>query len=115
MVGRQKLPTKDELRRYRALQELGCIACRVNGVTRGAIPEIHHLVEGNKRLGNAYTIPLCTWHHRGEASSQWEKLKGPSLATSKREFVAEYGTERELLDAVNKILEHQGLQLSRAC
>ena len=111
MVGRQKPPTKDELRRYHALQELGCIACRINGVSHGAIPEIHHLVEGNKRLGNDYTIPLCAWHHRGEAASQWEKLKGPSLARSKREFIAEYGTERELLDAVNKIIERQGLQL----
>ena len=115
MVGRQATTTKDELRRYCALKELGCIACRINGVTREAIPEIHHLVEGNRRLGNAYTIPLCTWHHRGEASSQWEKLKGPSLARSKRKFIEEYGTERELLEAVNKILEHQGLQLSRAC
>ena len=111
MVGRQAPPNKDEIRRYRALKELGCIACRINGVTRVAIPEIHHLVEGNKRLGNAYTIPLCTWHHRGEASSQWEKLKGPSLARSKREFIEESGTERELLESVNKILMRQGLQL----
>src|SRR5574337_2071633 len=107
MVGKQKNITKSDRFRFNALKDIGCICCKLDGICPNIPTEIHHLVEGNNRLGNTYTIPLCTWHHRGEASSQWEKLKGPSLARSKREFVAEYGTERELLDAVNKIVEHQ--------
>lgn len=105
MVGRQKPPTKDELRRYRALQELGCIACRINGIY-GVPAEIHHLVEGNKRLGNDYTLPLCGFHHRGEAENSIERLKGPSLALNKRAFIDEYGSERELLVRVNRLLEN---------
>lgn len=105
MVGRQPTPTKSEQRRYRALKELGCIACRING-NYGVPAEIYHLVEGNKRLGNDYTIPLCGFHHRGAAENSIERLKGPSLAINKRAFVEEYGSERELLAVVNHLLEH---------
>lgn len=108
MVGRQIPPTQAEQARFRKLIDLGCIACRINGVvTRGAI-EIHHLVEGNKRLGHSFTIPLCIWHHRGVAESTMEMLKGPSLARNKRAFLEEYGTERQLLDAVNRLIQAAG-------
>lgn len=105
MVGRQPTPTKSEKRRYRALKELGCIACRING-NYGVPAEIHHLVEGNKRLGNDYTLPLCAFHHRGVAENSIERLKGPSLALNKRAFVDEYGNEHELLARVDRLLKN---------
>ena len=92
------------LRRFRALQDLGCIACGHNGVWH--VPcDIHHITEGHDRLGDEYTIPLCAFHHRGIAENVWDKLRGPSLARSKRDFVNEYGTERELLAETNRLIK----------
>lgn len=99
---------KRDRRRFADLQILGCICCTKEGRIREA--EIHHLVEGRKRLGHQATIPLCPWHHRAlppldgmdEATS--EKLLGPSLARNKREFIARYGTEHDLLDEINSWL-----------
>lgn len=86
-------------RRYDLLQQIGCIACSIEGAGYAA-PDCHHIVEGNKRLGDEYTLPLCPWHHRGVLPSK----PGPSLAKSKREFVARYGTERELLEKVDRLI-----------
>jgi hypothetical protein len=52
---------------------------------------------------------LFTFHHRGEPvdgySTEWMTcMYGPSLALNKRAFVARYGTERELLAEVDKLI-----------
>lgn len=104
-----KPPTKDERARFQRLQEMGCVCCRLF-TGRYRAPDIHHLVEGGRRLGHSYTVPLCEWHHRGLPPAPWnanlaEMWLGPSLAASKRRFVAVFGTERELLDLTNQRLE----------
>ena len=89
--------------RFERLKDIGCVACLKQGYHR--LAEIHHLVEGY-RLGHDWTIPLCEWHHRGVpptmamTKAQARQLLGPSLAETKRQFVGEYGTERELLEEV---------------
>lgn len=55
--GVRGMTTKADLARFRALQKLGCIACRQRGVF--SQPDIHHLLSGGRRRGNRYTIPLC--------------------------------------------------------
>ena len=92
------MSSKSDLKRYDRLQQIGCIAC-IKDMKYGVSPDIHHLVEGNKRLGNKFTLPLCPWHHRGVGHGN-----GPSLALNKKAFVAQYGTERELLKEVNEKL-----------
>lgn len=105
-----KQPTKAERARFQRLQEMGCICCRIFA-GRYRAPDIHHLVEGGRRLGHSYTIPLCEWHHRGLPPDPWgspplaERFLGPSLAISKRRFKAVFGTEREMLATTNKRLE----------
>ena len=100
-------PTKAQQARLDALSEMNCIACEKG---KDAFkPEIHHLVDkGNRRVsgGHDATIPLCAWHHRGIPPYGWsaaatDEMLGPSLALSKRRFIAQYGTERELLAEVN--------------
>jgi hypothetical protein len=104
-----------DLRRYEKLRDIGCIACRIKGYTIPCGPvEIHHLVDkGYRRLsgGNQATIPLSSWHHRGEPiidhSVTWMRsMFGPSMRLESREFTKVYGTQRELLARVNAILEH---------
>lgn len=95
MVGKTSTPTKADRARFIHLREVGCICCRKDGRINREI-DIHHIVEGSRRLGHQYTLPLCIWHHRGIGPEGYtaellESAYGPSLALSKRAFVARYG------------------------
>lgn len=106
--------TPDQRDRWDRLRIHGCICCKKSGRIRA--PEIHHLVEGMKRLGHDFTIPLCPWHHRAEPpfmemrKSEALEWLGPSLAESKRQFTEYYGTERELLEEVNLWLDQRAAE-----
>lgn len=110
MVGKTKSPTKADRRRFDALKDMGCIASRLRGLGYVA-PDIHHLVEGGRRLGHQYTIPLAPWHNRGDLPEQCaneaeaREILGPSMYRHKRDFVREFGTERQLLDIINEWLD----------
>lgn len=104
-----KSHTKADKARFQRLQELGCICCRLWAGRYRAI-DVHHLLSGGVRAGHQDTIPLCPWHHRGVCPPGYgvrsaEHALGPSLAISKREFKAAFGTERELLEITNQRLE----------
>lgn len=96
---RGKPGTKAEQRRKDAMRELGCIACILNGEPSGyryeGICEIHHMLAGNKKLGEAFTVPLCEFHHTGPVIS-WHKTR--------RRFRERYGSDLDLIDKVNKLL-----------
>lgn len=69
----------------RRAAEHGCVACLQDGIQSPA--SIHHIVQGNRRLGHLFSIGLCWQHHQGP--------EGVHMA--KRSFVARYGSELELL------------------
>lgn len=103
-----------DLKRYDALREMGCVACRSERGLVGILPaEVHHLVDKGYRKhsgGNQATIPLCHWHHRGEPiidhSVTWMRnMFGPSMRLESKEFAKVYGTQRELLARVNEMLK----------
>lgn len=103
-----KAHTAADSERFRRLGEMGCIVCRQNF---GAFvqSEVAHLTDGGRRTGHQRTIPLCPWHHRAVPtgdipSTQMLIIYGPSFAKSKRDFVAAFGTELELLEATDKWL-----------
>lgn len=102
MVGRTERITASDRKRFRALQDIGCICCLLDGY-RNIPAEIHHITEAGRRLGHDHTIPLCPWHHRSAAESVYDHFKGPSLAKGKRDFEERYGTEIELLAKVNRM------------
>jgi len=84
------------------IPEIGCLACATSGKYR--LAQVHHIVETN-RLGHAATIGLCPWHHMGQLGESGSvALFGPSLAENKRDFVALYGTERELLELQDSLI-----------
>ncbi|HRH76082.1 MAG TPA: Ref family recombination enhancement nuclease [Cellvibrionaceae bacterium] len=83
------------------LAALGCIACRHLGFI-GTPAEIHHLRDGAgmaQKTSHFEAIPLCPIHHRGTAG-----LKFPSIHMSKHDFIATFGTERELLEEVLSLI-----------
>jgi hypothetical protein len=90
--------------RFDRLVEIGCIAClRDPDLGFWVEPEIHHL-KGHpyssmgKRAADEYTIPLCAIHHRHGA---WGH---PGYHQSPRAFERKYGTQAELLAAVEAML-----------
>lgn len=115
-------PTKAEQDRLDAIHDMECIACEMErgfAKNRGELwpgqpfrTEAHHLVDRGYRKhsgGHASTLPLEAWHHRGRVldgltGREMKELYGPSLALHKREFVAQYGSERTLLAEIDRRL-----------
>lgn len=97
--------------RFRRLKEMGCLPCWMQG-RPNVYPEIHHLnldgKAGQKRRGDAFTIPLCQWHHQGrtDGTCSVEDLRlwiGPSLKQS-RAFRSKFGTDDALLAKTNDLI-----------
>lgn len=108
MVGKSKAATKDEQRRFDLLPQVGCICCKAYGIHNEHV-QIHHIVEGNRRLGHRYTLPLCYYHHEnvppeGMSREEAEAQVGPSLKSKKR-FNEVFGGELQLLEYVDSMLE----------
>ncbi len=99
-----KTATKAEKARFEFLsRELGCIACLLTNGFREA--DVHHITDCGRRMGHDMTIGLCPHHHRGMppegyTDAQATSFLGPSLAISKRDFVAAYGSEMLLHSVV---------------
>ena len=88
-MGPSKTPTKAEREWMDRAREYGCVACLQDGHQSPA--SVHHIVQGNRRLGHLFTLPLCEMHHQGDGRQV------PSVHFTKRTFVARYGSELKLL------------------
>jgi len=112
------MSTVAERRRYRRIGEIGCIACRRYGYF-GVLGQVHHLNlgqhAGQKRLGNDHTIGLCVYHHQGYLGNQtqdwWESKVGPSLALRPVKFREIFGSDLELLEEQNRLIEQAEKQV----
>jgi hypothetical protein len=105
---------KDREQRFTALKQMPCIACSMMSTVQSGKCDIHHLNlgghAGQKRRGDEYTIPLCKWHHVGEApngmtAKQATMIFGPSLARMSRNFREQYGQDDALLAEVDRRIE----------
>lgn len=105
--------SKADKSRLDAIHRIPCVCCASMKVEQPFQTECHHIVtNGYRRLsgGHQSTIPLDAWHHRGLcldgwSSSEMAKAYGPSLALSKRSFIITFGTELQLLEQTNRLLE----------
>lgn len=105
-------PKKAEIARWDIMREIGCICCILKGV-HGNPPQIHHIVEGKKRIkeGHLGTLALCPFHHEaivpsGFTYGQMSDRVGPSYKKEPRRFKEEFGTQRELLEFQNELISH---------
>jgi hypothetical protein len=101
--------TKAEAARISRMLALGCIACRVQFGIKDQPAEVQHIVSGNRRMGHWYTIPLCPGHHRGvwpDFEALGTNLVEPpvSIASGVPLFEEAYGTQRELWEMVQDLL-----------
>lgn len=97
-----KRPTKFEQLRIDAMMKGGCILILRRQLRRlGQVPtngrvECHHIVDGNKRLGHLYSIPLHSWYHRGvvpypaRSAREAREWYGASLANGSKAFKADH-------------------------
>ena len=92
------------------LRRIGCLLCRRQGVRGCGTLEFHHPTSGGRRLGDDLVIPLGRWHHQGipptlyMTKTQAREKYGPSLADGRKPFEKEYGTEVELLEETERLL-----------
>jgi hypothetical protein len=90
--GRVK-PTAEEQAWLDDVSACGCLVCFMQG--HGEVPgEIHHIKDGDRRLGHLFSINLCPSHHRGGASEGQFISRHPYKAR----FERAYGKELDLLD-----------------
>lgn len=102
--GRRNL-TKADKERGQKLHDLGCIIClKIHGVY--TYPAIHH-IDGKVYKGcHQLTLPLCPKHHQEKCN---ESIDGMKMWVSRHgdgraAFEAHYGTEQELLEEVNELI-----------
>lgn len=81
--------------------EIGCICCLLRTGVQNYHVEVHHIVQGNRRLGHWWTLPLCRAHHR---------IRGvggifTSIADGSKAFKKVHGTELDLWLKVQHMLE----------
>lgn len=93
----------DREARFNAIARIGCIVCRLH---YGAWSECHvHHATGlkyralGKKADDSATFGLCPTHH------QWGNAEHPSIHGQPALFKSMYGTQEELLEAVNKLIE----------
>lgn len=98
VIQRRNRLTKEEARYLAQVQDLGCIVCRGQG--NYTVAEIHHIVEGGRRKGHEFVLPLCVPHHRGGCCTDLYVSRHPFKA----QFEARYGTEWELFNKVQELL-----------
>lgn len=96
------------------LRRIGCIACRLAQAFSQTGLEIHHTNlgghAGQKRRGHQFTLPLCRWHHQGHQSGGRTKAQmadafGPSLALQSKAFRERFGTDDQLLEKVELLMD----------
>ena len=92
-MGPSRTPNKAEREWMALAADHGCVACLQDGHQTPA--SIHHIVQGNRRLGHMFSLPLCFAHHQGGGVTGV-----PSVHQAKRTFVNRYGSEMELLAAL---------------
>jgi hypothetical protein len=118
-------PTTAQVERWDRMRTIGCIACLLNEIDHdlarvprcSMVPhsgnqEIHHLTSGGRRLGHDHTICLCRYHHEGDHLPRYDVgykatvlVFGPSFGHGRKPFAAFYGTDLQLLEYQNLVLE----------
>jgi hypothetical protein len=97
-MGKYPKPNKAEAERIERMLRLGCCYCAELCLWMTA--EVHHIVEGNKRLGHWYTLPCCPGHHRNIwQTDQAQMMKDygyplVSIAHGRKEFFKHHTSEK---------------------
>ena len=93
-------PTAADKRRFSKLVEVGCVACKLEGMVY-TYPQIHHARIGTSRRDHQRTFGVCGIHHLATSA-----VPGiPNRHGSPKDFRETYGTDDELLTYVNGLIK----------
>lgn len=96
-------PTRYEATRIEAMMRLGCCCCAHLGLVHIA-QECHHILDGGRRMGHWFTLPLCRGHHQGDWGAEQLELiptdKRVAISDGRKVFNAVYNDERKLWEVV---------------
>lgn len=87
-----RTPTKSEKQLHNAIAQIGCIACREDGVFTELV-SIHHIDGRTKPDAHKKVLPLCAGHHQDGTGVAGLIAVHPWKAR----FEQRYGTQAELL------------------
>ncbi len=87
----KKRATKAEREHLNLIASMPCIVCGLKPV------HVHHVAGHGMRASHYDTLPLCARHHL-------DGNLGVAVHSGRRSFEANFGTERELLAKVNKLI-----------
>lgn len=92
-------PTAEQRRHMGRVAELGCIVCR-HWFGLFSPAQVHHIRAGNglAQRDHDRVIPLCYQHHQSG-------VHGVAIHAGRLEWESRWGTEEELLERVNRLLE----------
>jgi len=83
---------------------IGCVACAHVGLLNSKQLELHHILDGGRRMGHAFSIFLCAGHHQGHwTESQLIQLLPEhrvSISDGRKRFIQIFGTEKSLWQRV---------------
>jgi len=110
--------TADDRERFQLMRELGCVVSSVYCGKPGTPGQVRPLVAGGRRMGHQATICLHPWYHQGQppavryagaivqlTADQATTRYGPSLALDRPAFEHRFGTELELLEMQDALIE----------
>lgn len=96
----------EELRVQRMMR-LGCIACAWLDIPFVA-QECHHILDGGRRMGDWWTLPLCRGHHQGDWTREQRQVIGPrclvAISDGSKAWGSVYPTQKELWELVQERL-----------
>ncbi|CAB4150771.1 Recombination enhancement, RecA-dependent nuclease [uncultured Caudovirales phage] len=81
------------------VREQGCIVCLLEYEVR-TDGDIHHLLDGNRRMGDMFVICLCPTHHRSGKNTPQFVSRHPW----RKEFEKRYGKEMDLYKATQRLV-----------
>jgi hypothetical protein len=102
MKSSQRAVTADDKLYWSQLaNEVGCIACLLDGV-RNMHVSIHH-VDGRTKPGcHSRVLPLCAQHHQQDDTDPAGRI---AVHPNKARFEEKYGTQESLMDRCDALLQ----------
>lgn len=82
------------------VRQLGCICCRIDLNTFSPC-DIHHILNGGRRIGEMDVLGLCQRHHRSGAENKVWVSRHPW----RKKFVERYGSEESLLKKTRELVK----------
>jgi hypothetical protein len=92
-------PSKEEKKLHDRIAALGCIACRLDGISNTWV-SIHHIAGRTKPGAHRQVLALCGPHHQTGGE------EAPAIHPWKARFEAKYGTQAELLAMTMELIAH---------